>query len=282
MALKYSLGVEMRARCPKTTSSTSSCAGRGERWGRRVSGGPPPKGHSRERETGEGRREKKRGRIRRARAGRAGAYRDVRDVRLRRVARAPTCLLVLFDARRIFERLAFPGGGRRVHSTRGAQHRPSPHPSRRREQSTCFQFARDLDSRHARHTERHRSRARDGTHIPHSPSHDTHDPRTPASTPRRSAPRDARPSLFPPLRNDKRQFSNPRANAASRNGGRRTLGIRVRYFRVETINSRIHRLRRRNPITTKSARRAERTFWRGTDVDCRSKKIFQPRRVRLS
>ena len=129
----------MRARCPKTTSSTSSCAGRGERWGRRVSGGPPPKGHSRERETGEGRREKKRGRIRRARAGRAGAYRDVRDVRLRRVARAPTCLLVLFDARRIFERLAFPGGGRRVHSTRGAQHRPSPHPSRRREQSTCFQ-----------------------------------------------------------------------------------------------------------------------------------------------
>ena len=64
MALKYSFGVEMRARCPKTTSSTSSCAGRGERWGRRVSGGPPPKGHSRERETGEGRREKKRGRIR--------------------------------------------------------------------------------------------------------------------------------------------------------------------------------------------------------------------------
>jgi hypothetical protein len=109
---------------------------------------------------------------------RAGAHRDVRDVRLRRVARAPTRLLVLIDARRMVERLAFPRGGRRVHSTRGAQHRPSPHPSRRRERSSSFQFARELDARRARDAERHRSRARDATRTPHSPSHDTHVPRT--------------------------------------------------------------------------------------------------------
>lgn len=99
---------------------------------------------------------------------------------------------------------------------------------------------------------------------------------------KKCAPR--RASLaFSLLRNDKRQFSNPRANAASRNGGRRALGVRDRYFRVETINSRIHRLRRRNTITPKRKRTGgrERVFgaeltWHGRSA-CGAPNLFSAR-----
>ena len=146
MALKYSFGVEMQGEMPEDNLEHVILRGTWPSHGGVASVEVRRQSDLRERETGEGEKGKeKRKNKRRARAGRAGAYRDVRDVRLRRRSRAD--MSSCSSARRIFERLAFPGGGRRVHPARGAPLAPHPEPASR--QSTCF-IARDLDSRHAR------------------------------------------------------------------------------------------------------------------------------------